>query len=360
MSGRQMMESERTPGMVGRLWKRQVMLQKEVKMIDKAKTSVSNNISRDQRFVFKRFKKKLSQSKINHARMCGDVDTERDLRKASMSGGFNTNCGLEPEDEEVLQKIWNHDVPRRATQSAHGRPQTAASAQTISVRLPKDVSVSPHRPVTAAAKLCDVPAIVVTDCAPVTVTGSYICTSGDSNEADNSSDIVTGRPQTAPTSLMCAHTRHASPTPSSASRPSSRQNSIFTNNDNRPTLLDLHLHRIELARYESKVKALAANMAHFKVQAGYAIPDYYADCMRKDAAHARGTNFKRAEPFEVSPSDLRRYMGNFNVRSMTMKQVRGGLPPKDCNFSTMTRKPSATTSEKSEKMRNITIITASK
>ena len=97
-------EVEKSPKLQMINYKEQMLLEKQLQLIDKSKQIVKTGIKADQKVTYKRFQHKLRQSQLSHARLNGDKAREKELLKRS-SFIFNTNSGHSKEDD-ILKHLW--------------------------------------------------------------------------------------------------------------------------------------------------------------------------------------------------------------------------------------------------------------
>ncbi len=101
----EVVDSEKSPKLLMTNFKEQMVLDKNIHMLDKSKKIVMNRIKIDQRVLYKRFQKKLNQSKLFHAQITGNKESEKELlRRNSLS--LNTDVGVKDDSDDVLKKIW--------------------------------------------------------------------------------------------------------------------------------------------------------------------------------------------------------------------------------------------------------------
>ena len=339
-----LVESEKSRVVVGRHWKQNTVLRKELQVLDRAKQTVGQRITLNQRVTYKQHKERVYQAKLTLAKILGDKEAERETRARAQAYKFNTNFGQDPEDEEVLQKIWARGTTAPAAaadgdgEGINGASPTRRCASTRSANSLRPASrlgsallgtvparrLPAVRPQTVAAASRHRSIDIVLPCTSQYInTGTYSATprsqnSSDSEEGSSSSPSLKPRPKTAPGTTTAHRNSLAIPRRLSTA---GGKDSIFEKDNERPSLLDLHLQCIKLANYEDQVDKFCQRMAPYRVEKEYLIEDYYAvsmDCICKQAA---GPNYSRAKVLEDSESDIRRSVGNPYTRSMTMKTL---------------------------------------
>ena len=323
-------ESEKSTGVVHANWKQKEFLHKNVQLLNRSEKMVTSRITLNQRLTYKKYKQKLYRAKLNHARLVGDKAAERELRGNSDRFTFNTNYGLDPEDEEVLQKIWSRSSPT----PSNVRPQTSPqriqddarpmsrgkSAMSVSRGAPRarpgttlpDISRDKRGQYIATGGLGPVP--------PGSIDNGSVCSlDGDEEEECPPPN----RPKT-------AHFAGILPTKNNPGRPPPRpmttlpeapQAPTIFEEDTRPSLLDVHREKIHSANYEGRVKTLCTKMQPFVVSKDYLIPDYYTVRLDDEMRAIRGNKFYAKEIPGTPLSDIKRAMGNMEVKSLTLKRI---------------------------------------
>lgn len=267
---------------------------------------------------------------MTYSKIIGDKEMERELRQKSISVTCNTNFGLDPEDEEVLHKIWSSHSNRNSIRRSQTAPaphvETSVTiAQPCVQQRPGTVAA------TGATSLTGLPEITGHGAARA----RFIATghkSVEPNQDQNSDAYIAKSAQTcrsksarfAVDSQDRSHTRGGSKMTDfkvPLQQQSSRAAPNIFEEDTRPSLLDVHRDRVRHADYEKQVNALCSAMEPFRVDKEKVINDYYLVVLQGRSEETLGRSTYKRRVSNTTPSDMRRATGNPDVRSMTMKKV---------------------------------------
>ncbi|ELT94273.1 hypothetical protein CAPTEDRAFT_213999 [Capitella teleta] len=318
---RKLVESERTQWMVMSAWKAREMLKKEHQLLDNHKELVVGRITLNQRITYKRFKHKLDHSKITHAKIMGDKKTVQELKAKARANEFNTNFGLDPVDEEVLEKIWSSSKKKKTSSETQSNASDCGMRRS-SARPQRPTSVTVPRP-TPQANQVERPR---TSPAPRYIsTGQHSLPKSVQWESDEENE---GDEEDHDVFEECEIKGKLSRPKFKKTRPISappQSGNIFSEGDQGPTLLEIHKERIKSAGYENRVKGLCGRMQAFTVGGENLIPDYYKYCRDAESDPIRLTRDHGV--YRDCDVEENKAMGNPHVKSLTMKPlVINGAP----------------------------------
>lgn len=312
LARKKLVESERSPAMVMSAWKQKQMLQKEHKMLDNQCDLVVGRITLNQRIAFKRFKHKLQCSKLAHAKIMGDKEAVKEIRASARTEVLNTNFGLDPADEEVLEKIW---------QASKNTKEKLLLRDTLkSANILKSSSTVEDKP------KADTPPARVQLQRPKTSPQARFISTGhgavheksaqDGGDADDDTASIRTFTSSEESAKKTKKIRQQRPISAPAA------GNIFSNGEEGPSLLDLHRERIKSAGYEDRVQGLCRQMETYKVNKDYLIPDYYKFCRDAEADPlTRNSARIRSAPLQESNHEFQKYIGNPHVKSLTLKPL---------------------------------------
>lgn len=291
--------------------------------LDKACDRVCGHITLNQRLTYKRFKQKLVRAKITYSKIKGDKEMERDLRKKNMTFTYNTNYGQDPEDEEVLQKIWNTYPARKGLKSAPAGTSSNRPVSTVTIARP----VVPPRPETVAGG-GNLPNISDLGKGKLLTTGLQApvdLATARTDEEDSPRKDPRISPVPSPDKILLKRRQSLKSAPAGQKSTSATARTATTPNifeeDKRPTLLEIQRERVKAADYDNRVQQLCNAMKPFRVDADHVIHDYYfvvVDSRCKEIE--RKSSYRRRESV-VTQEDIEKATGKLHIPSMTMKKL---------------------------------------
>ncbi len=371
------LESERSTAMVLSKWKQDLMLSKNLKLLDSSMQLVVNRITLNQRLMLKQFKRKSRQADLRFAYIMGDKDKQAELRGGDdilLGGRLNTNVN-NPDDEDLLEKIWSRSRARlsgieegtparkspnsKANNRRPSRPGTDTS-------LPLGKSSQP-RPVTVVGasskrEWTPMPSRALKSATAGTGRGQYIATGlGDEEEdthknkprqentraTEDDQQDVTEQEKNTTTSKESAdnpdkngkkHTHFLEETlamdkelraeqameqrPQTAPIPTrARTTSIFDKADHTGVLLNINRDRLLAANYDTRVRELCGRMAPYRANPEYVPRDYYSNRLDSYCLESRGRRPPPSDTLSTPEVDVRKSSGNPRVRSLTMRSL---------------------------------------
>ena len=364
-------DSEKTAKLQMANVKETLGLKRNLSFLDRSEALVVNRIRSDQKVVYKRFQKKLLQSKVAHARVTGDKDALQELLATSDGSRMNTDIGRKAteEEEDMLKKIWQatrleaEEKRRRkmmkmaghmGSSSARGPARPQSSGAILSNRGPTQAPPR-QRPITAfvtktahfdredhgqSHKMKNMSLTVKNGIRPdpfdlsnvVAVTEDFAGGHLSEEEADEI-DIVRRhqeRPETAPASVRVMVGQQSAPSQNACGRPMprpSRTPSFFQEEEKRPSLLDFHRLRLKTSHYEDRVKQFCESIKLYQAPEGQATDYYYSlRLLENDDQKKRLTAHLR--PAGTPTEELRKMTGNLSVRNLTFKNIMVTVPLK--------------------------------
>ena len=406
----QVVESEKSPEVLQANWREQVILSRNLQVINRSRNTVVNRITVDQKIMNKRFQKKLQQSKTAYAKITGNKNLEISLRQKH-TFVLNTNLGQGEEDDTNLQRIWtagNNKIDRllnrgrRSVKRAFSAPAQRAhdgapiiitlSAAELGINLnreerpprtpgslmatPPSSLPSSRRPSTsglpgsvsiASATLAPRPNTVaepqrrgrsMSDITPPAVSpdpemeGPRVAFADDPNGLHKRNASVSNLATPAIPDNALPHgdshdnqedffktvTDYMAPTPSTPSKPNTRQNSrpvgvsraggggglgmsMFEDSGEADiTLLDIHRLRVRSANYTGQVKNFCQKLKELKGGQEIPVADYYTTRLIDYARSGRNMAPEWRIP-GTPESETLREMGNIKMKSLTMKDL---------------------------------------
>lgn len=381
----QVVESEKSPKVLSSNWKEEVLLDRDMRILQRSEHAIISKITMEQKIMNKRFQKKIHRAKLMAARMSGDKVLESQLRARTISG-LNTDVGKTPYGEppnnpetQALRSVWERgkmDVEkalgREAVESLEGLRKTPRATSTSGPRSARSGSVSRRgkmldliemklhqdsdeeeelacpislRPMTAFAPKRD-GAVQTEGRRPKTVTGGRSFQGQQAPpqilEDKVNGNVTTGESETQPEKFLATITTYLSPhdtrmTPSAkppqrmnSARSSSRLTlgSMFGPASNEKTLLDIQKERVRSANYESRIQEFAKRVKPLATK--NIDVDYYASKMKMnknfpqemtDTSFDRGKTPCQHTCPEVRSLTLKSVDMNFNQRPSTFIDV---------------------------------------
>ncbi|XP_069131242.1 uncharacterized protein [Argopecten irradians] len=109
--------AEKSPAVHYANWKEDMLLLKQMHVLNRSERNVVHRIKIDQKVLFKRFQGKLHRSQLTKARLNGDKDLERELR-ASKFHGLNVDIVNTEKDFEFLEQLKNRPTKTKLKRSS--------------------------------------------------------------------------------------------------------------------------------------------------------------------------------------------------------------------------------------------------
>ena len=343
---------EKSPSVHYANWKEDILLQKQLHVLNRSEKSIVHRIKIDQKVLFKRFQDKLLRSKLSQARLWGDKEKERELRARNLQG-LNTELGGEEKDYDFLRKLSYNPCTR-----------TGPSGPCLTVR-PKSSSAKPKSRKTARNQIdVIIDSVFASDGQPEvrrrnSVSEGMIIRNDQSNHRSKEVDsaslgippvVLLVRPSTTdghparnnvnsdfarvttatgpikPTRKERKTKNKVSPKNDeetlkvpSESKPNKdrKKSSSFFEEEERVNVVELRLKEMKSVSYESKIKAFCDTIEDFTMD-GQAHADYYTTGLQKAAKET----IRKIISVPGTPEDeYGRHLGNPEVRSLTFKPL---------------------------------------
>jgi len=103
--------------------------------------------------------------------------------------------------------------------------------------------------------------------------------------------------------------------------PTTTTNNVFDQDNKYGRLLEIQRERVKSANYERRVSELCRTLTPYVVQKDYVVQDYYQYCMVQDSRAVRGNKVSGFRTPVVQEAEIRRSIGNLDIRSMTLKRL---------------------------------------
>ncbi|ELU11924.1 hypothetical protein CAPTEDRAFT_228597, partial [Capitella teleta] len=304
----QVVESEKSPKVVSSNWKEQVLLDRDIKVLQRSEHAVVNKIIIEQKILNKRFNKKIHCAKLAAARSSGDKVLESTLRAKNISV-LNTDIGKTPDgkandpDTQILSFIWERgkvDIQRRLSSNDRSKRTTTSRPRpegTVTFVLDDQRSITPTtRPVTAV---------------PL----------GNTRNCNRPKTVIGIRAAQSPRAKLQVPTHPCSAAPGiRAQRGNSSRmklGSVFGPEIREKTLLDVQRECVKSADYERRVREFGAKVKPLASNDNQD-DDYYATKMKNLNRQVSDDINGTESPLSQS---LLRQFGSPEVRSLTLKSV---------------------------------------
>ncbi|XP_041359692.1 uncharacterized protein LOC121376003 [Gigantopelta aegis] len=372
-AGKGLEASERSQVVYSANWKEDMLLGRQLQVLDRAQRRFVHRITIEQKVLYKRFQTKLHRSKLAYAQMWGNKDRVRALREKHMHG-LNTNCYDNEEDLEFLKRLHQRPCVRSGTtRTRQGRQpedltnrdmdlliravldeQGAALKTSGSMKLPARPRSRPAsarldakkhfttRPATATGTRVDEEYLVLPSIDGETTDDkihSYVESISFENDRRKTPDshhasvedrsrvsFVQTRPLTASVVRLTpdkesrnerVKSAHAQPSfRRGGNRAQLRRGSLF-GEQIKPNLVEQYLSEVKYKNYESRVKEFCESLAPFESKDLNLVADYYASKFSTTAY----SNLK--DHIATVPGTPReeheKYIGNTSVKSLTMQ-----------------------------------------
>ncbi|XP_062585566.1 uncharacterized protein LOC134247232 [Saccostrea cucullata] len=359
--------AEKSPSVHYANWKENILLKKQMHVLERSEKNVIHRIKIDQKVLFKRFQDKLYRSKLCEARLHGNKETERVLR-AKHHHGLNTDFGSAEKDYEFLTKLQNNrkrtdkkqnkqkkppaikvttskvennglidDVfvedkgPRRRSNSiTEGMASRSTGMTSGSLLQPKPS----ERPSTTGSN--PLPRQIEVGVKTLSITKPIlmnISTKGKSPEnklmhatLDKLPKNKT-RPHTCKPSLLLQVTQEATAKQRVSETENHRKkSSSFFEDEKKIDIVDLQLKAIKSLNYDDKIKEFVDSLNEFVVD-DIEDRDYYTLRLR---AAMKEMYENRYDPVPGTPEDeYNRHVGNLELKSLTFKKINLDFSSRD-------------------------------
>ncbi|XP_074651813.1 uncharacterized protein LOC141906422 [Tubulanus polymorphus] len=318
-------DSEKSPAIYSTNWKEQVLLKRRLADIERTKMTVAQRITLDQRIMYKRFQQKRFHSELTHARVMGDKESERSLRENS-AYNFNTNCGINEEEDSILQKILQRRPPSSAAASVHRSRSVPPTAEKSHRRKSNVIATAGNNSNKVRPSTCYP--------SSTSKTGDYLNTSTRSQSrpdiskqelilnafADNADDRGAKTPESPVDNQDTTR---------------SKAMSIFEDPDerHRAILKEINRRRLQSACYDNKVRDFCQVVDKMDNKSTAAAYDYYNKRLIEETEW-NPLSMNRNIP-GTPETDFLKHMGNLRVKTMTMKSVHSPYLPKATPITVM-------------------------
>ncbi|XP_048773151.2 uncharacterized protein LOC125678619 [Ostrea edulis] len=352
--------AEKSPSVHYANWKEDILLKKQLHVLERSEKNVIHRIKIDQKVLFKRFQDKLYRSKLCEARMHGNKDTEMELRARNLHG-LNTDFGSAEKDYEFLTKLQNNRKQRNTKKKP---PRIKVSPIVKQNKFDDDVFVETNDPrrrsnsITegmtsrSMGALSSHPLLSVVE-RPST-TGSHpqqhaievsvktlqgkkdihmnISAKGNRSDSEKKqlselSKSKKARPQTCMPSLLLQVTKEAHETGRKSEQENHRKkSSSFFEDEKKIDIVELHLSQIKSLNYDEKIQEFADTLNDLVVN-DIEDRDYYT--LRLQAAMKEISNMNY-DPVPGTPEDeYNRHVGNLELKSLTFKNLNLDFSSRD-------------------------------
>lgn len=120
--------AEKSPTVHYANWKEDMLLAKQLHVLNRSEKNFVHGIKIDQKVLYKRFQDKLHRSQLTEARMNGDKELERELRDSKFHG-LNVDCTNTEKEFEFLDKLKfrSKKSTRRSSRQSSTSPKSTGS-----------------------------------------------------------------------------------------------------------------------------------------------------------------------------------------------------------------------------------------
>ncbi|XP_061164802.1 uncharacterized protein LOC133173783 [Saccostrea echinata] len=360
--------AEKSPSVHYANWKEDILLKKQLHVLERSEKNVIHRIKIDQKVLFKRFQDKLYRSKLCEARLHGNKETERELR-AKQLHGLNTDFGSAEKDYEFLTKLQNNRKRKDKKQNRQKKPPAikvttskvgkngliddvfleekglrrrsnsiTEGMTSRSTGITPESSLPPpkplERPSTTGSQPLPRQIEVGVKTLPVQkYIHMNISTKGKSPEnkqmhahLDELPKSKT-RPHTCRPSLLLQVTQDAPETQRMSETENHRKkSSSFFEDEKKVDIIDLQLKAIKSLNYDDKIKEFVDALSDFVVD-DIEDRDYYTLRLR---AAMKEMSENRYDTVPGTPEDeYNRHVGNLELKSLTFKNINLDFSSRD-------------------------------
>lgn len=352
--------AEKSPSVHYANWKENILLKKQMHVLERSEKNVIHRIKIDQKVLFKRFQDKLYRSKLCEARMHGNKEVERELRAKNLHG-LNTDFGSVEKDYEFLTKLQNNRKKSQQNKQKKNPKITVTIPKETKKKLVDEVfaddngtrrrsnSVSEGMTPRSVSTLAGLPLPTVDR--PST-TGSRpqqrevevsvqslplkkdiqlsVATKGKKPNNKLTLDLPVKqklRPQTCGPSLL----QVTNEPPSGIRRPSEpvnhrKKSSSFFEDEKKIDIVELQLRAIKSLNYDEKIQQFVDTLNDLVVD-DIEDRDYYT--LRLRAAMKEISSIKYEQVPGTPEDEYNRHVGNLDLKSLTFKNLKFDFTSRD-------------------------------
>ena len=351
--------AEKSPSVHYANWKEDILLKKQLHVLDRSEKNVIHRIKIDQKVLFKRFQDKLYRSKLCEARMNGNKETERELRAKNLHG-LNTDFGSVEKDYEFLTKLQNNRKKSQQQNKQKRSPKIQVTTPKITkAGLNDDVfmdgSNTRRRSNSISEGMTSRSTLSLTQTSmerpsttggrpqphEVKVSAKSLPTKKDIHmnialKGKKSKNMLTlepltikkVRPQTCAPSLLLQITKQAPAESEQSAEPEHqrKKSSSFFEDEKKINIVDLQLKQIKSLNYDEKIEEFLETLNDLVVD-DIEDRDYYT--LRLRAAMKEISEIKYDTVPGTPEDEYNRHVGNLDLKSLTFKNLKFDFSSRD-------------------------------